>query len=128
MHYIIFYYVIMYYAFSEAATTVLESFTNSIRKHLCWSLFFSLRWFFLERHLFCMNKPYFCQKFSSHRLTSQTSYLLLFYGEHFCEFSESDLGKLLKKTFHFTTNISIYTGHIHFEVLFCTNCEGLFCL
>ena len=30
--------------FSEATTTVLEIFTNSTGKGLCWSLFFSLKW------------------------------------------------------------------------------------
>ena len=34
-----FYCVIICCLFSEATTTVLESFTNSIEKHLCWSLF-----------------------------------------------------------------------------------------
>ena len=36
----IFYYVITCYMFSEATTSVLESFTNSTGKHLHWSLFF----------------------------------------------------------------------------------------
>ena len=54
--------------------------------------------------------------------------LLLFY-----RFSQSDFENV-EKTFHFTTNISIhgsiYTGHIFkfYEVLFCTDSKGLFCL
>ena len=34
-----FYYIIICSVFSEATTTVLESFINSTGKHLCWSLF-----------------------------------------------------------------------------------------
>ena len=42
-----------------------------------------------------MNKPYFCdQNFSltdwHHRGLKDTTDLLLFYGEHFCGFSESE--------------------------------------
>ena len=39
MPYIIFYYIIICYLFSETTTTVRESFTNSTGKHLCRSLF-----------------------------------------------------------------------------------------
>ena len=43
---------------------------------------------------------------------------LLFYGEHFYGFSENDSWKHeFKRNIHCTTNISIYTGHRHFEVL-----------
>ena len=42
-----------------------------------------------------MNKPYFCRNFFlidwRHRPLKNTIYLLLFYGEHFHGFSESDL-------------------------------------
>ena len=35
----------------------------------------------------------------------------------------------VKKTcIHFTTSISVSTGHRHIEVLFCTYFKGLFCL
>ena len=43
--------------------------------------------------------------------------LLVFYGEHFYEFSKSDLWKRREKKIHFTKNISVYTGYRHFEVL-----------
>ena len=131
MHYIIFYYVIIYYVFSEATTTVLESFTNSIRKHLCWSLFFSLRWFFLERHLFCMNKPYFCQNF----LLIDWRHKHLIYC-YFTENTSVNFRKVIYENFlkkHFIsqqTYLYIQVTYIlkFYEVLFCTNCEGLFCL
>ena len=41
----------------------------------------------------------------------------LFYREHLHRFSESDLWKCQKKPTHFTTYISICTGHRHFNVL-----------
>ena len=38
-------------------------------------------------------------------------------GRHYDGFAESDLWKCWKKNIHFTTNVSIYTCHRHFEVL-----------
>ena len=67
----------------------------------------------MGRHLFCMNKLYFCQKHFSYRLTScfkNTIDLLLFYEEHFYGLLEGDLWKHQEKNIHFT-------GHKHFEVL-----------
>ena len=66
-----------------------------------------------------------------HKGLKNTIDLLLFYGEHFYGFSESDLRKRRKNNIHFTTNISIYirvTDILKFyEVLFCTYFKGLFC-
>ena len=36
-------YIVISYVFSEAPITVLESFTNSTEKQLCWSLFCPLK-------------------------------------------------------------------------------------
>ena len=134
MPYVIFYYVIICYVFSESATTVLESLTNYTGKHLCWSLFFSLNWWNYI-NLFCMNKPYFCRFIFQidwrHICPKNTINLLLFYGEHFYGFLESDSWNCQEKNIDFTTNISINMGHKHFEVLwsfFCTYCKGLFSL
>ena len=48
-----------------------------------------------------MNKPYFCRNFFlidwRHKRLKNTIDLLLFYGEHFYGFSESDLRKRWKK-------------------------------
>ena len=71
------------YIFSEATTAVLERFTNSTGKHLCWSLF-------LKKLQAC--RPMSCFK--------NTKDLSLFYWEHFYGFSESDLWKRRKKTSH----------------------------
>ena len=121
MHYVIFYCVIIHYVFSEATNTVLETLTNSTGKHLCWSLFFSLKWFFPQKTFVLHEQDVLLPKFSSHRLTSQTSQkynrsiailrrtLPWIFGKWFM--------KTFKKTFHFATNISIYMGHRHFKVL-----------
>ena len=45
-----------------------------------------------------------------HKRLKNTIDLFLFYGEHFCGISESDLSKCREK-----------------KVLFCTYCKGLFC-
>ena len=133
---IIFYNVIRCYVFSEATTTVLNSFTNSTEKHLCWSLFFKkMMKLYKDIILFCMNKPYLCRIFFltdwRYKCLKITIDLLLFYGEHFYGFSGSDLRKRRKNNIHFTTNISIYirvTDILKFyEVLFCTYFKGLFC-
>ena len=63
----------------------------------------------------------------SHKHLKNLIDLLVFYGEHFYGFSESDLWKRWKKK-HFIKNISIYTVTDNFnfcEVLFCTYCKGL---
>ena len=48
-----------------------------------------------------MNKPYYCRNFFltdwRHKRLKNTIDLLLFYGEHFYGFSESDLRKRWKK-------------------------------
>ena len=48
-----------------------------------------------------MNKPYYCRNFFltdwRHKRLKNTIDLLLFYGEHFYGFSESDLRKRRKK-------------------------------
>ena len=59
MPYVIFYYAMRYYVFSEAATTVLKSFTNSTGKQLCWSLFFKVAGPCTHRCFTCE----FCEKF-----------------------------------------------------------------
>ena len=116
-----FYFVIICSVFPEVTTTVLESFTNSTEKHLCWTLFFSLKWWNYIKVFVLHDKPYFCRIFIlkdwHHKWVKNTIDLLLFYGEFFNGFLESDLRKLQKKNIHFTTNISIYTGQRHFEVL-----------
>ena len=68
-----------------------------------------------------MNKPYFCWNFFlidwCHKRLKNTIDLLLFYGEHFYGFSESDLWKRQKEkhSFH-NKHIYIYSQK-HFEVL-----------
>ena len=52
-----------------------------------------------------------------HKRLENTIDLLLFYGEHFYGFLEKDLWKCQEKNIQFTTNISIYKGHRHSEVL-----------
>ena len=86
MCFVIFYYIIICYVFSEASTPVLESFMNFTGKHLSWRLFFSLKWWNYIGHLFCMNKPYFNRyllliRWNPKRLKN-TIDLLLFYKEH----------------------------------------------
>ena len=58
--------------------------------------------------MFCINKPYYCRDFFltdwRHKCLKNTMDLLLFYGEYFYGFSESDLRKRRKKNIHF--NIS----------------------
>ena len=48
----------------------------------------------MEIYFFCMNKPYFSQFFFvtdlRHKRLKNTIDLLLFYGEHFYGFSESE--------------------------------------
>ena len=82
-----------------------------------------------------MNKSCFCRNFFHrdwlHKRLKNTIDLLLFYGENFYGFSESDLRKRRKKNIHFITNIYLYTVTAIFkfyEVLFCTYCKRLFCL
>ena len=57
----------------------------------------------MKGHLFCMNMLYFLPRFFPidwcHKHLKNTIDLLLFNGEHFYGFSESDLWKLWKKTF-----------------------------
>ena len=106
------YFFIFCYVFSEATTTVLESFTKSL---------FFLKMMKLYRHLFSMNKTYFCWNFHflvdwRHKHLKNIVDLLLFYGEHYYGFLGSDLRKKSEKNIHFTIIISIYTGHRHFEV------------
>ena len=118
---VFFCYVIICYLFSEATAFVLESSKNSTGKFLCWSLFFPENGKIISRRLFCMNKSYFCRNFFlidwCHKRLKNTIDLSLFYGEHFYGFLESDLWKRWKKNIHFTADISLYTGHRHFEVL-----------
>ena len=121
MPYIIFYYVMLLVFRSNRHYSWKFYITNSIGKHLCWSLFFSLKMIKLYRHLFSMNKLYFCWNVFlidwCHKHLKNTMDLLLFYRKHFYGFLESDLWKHWKKKSHFTTNISIHAGHRHFEVL-----------
>ena len=61
------------------------------------SLQLSLLFFRIYRYLFCMNKPHFCGNFFffkdwRHERLKNTIDLLLFCGEHFYGFSESDNG------------------------------------
>ena len=80
-----------------------------------------------------MNKPYFCQKLFltdwRHKRLQNTIDLLLFYGEHFYRFSESDLRIRQKKTFiSQQTYLYIQATDIlkFYEVLFRTYFKGLF--
>ena len=68
--------------FSEATTMALESFANSTGKHPWWSLFLYKDIFQIDWH---------------HERLKNAIYLLLFYGEHFHGFLESDLWKCQKK-------------------------------
>ena len=82
---------------------------------------FFLKMMKLYRHLFCMNKTYFCRNFHflvdwRHKHLKNIVDLLLFYGENYYGFLGSDLRKKSEKNIHFTIIISIYTGHRHFEV------------
>ena len=101
MPYIIFYYVMLLVFRSNRHYSWKFYITNSIGKHLCWSLFFSLKMIKLYKHLFSMNKLYFCWNVFlidwCHKHLKNTMDLLLFYREHFYGFLESDLWKHWKK-------------------------------
>ena len=63
-------------------------------------VFSCVYWFFLNRWNYakiCMNKPYLCRNFFltdwRHKRLKNTIDLLLFYGENFYGFSESDIFK-----------------------------------
>ena len=63
-----------------------------------------------------------------HKCLKNIIALLLFHGEHFYGFSESDYENV-KKIIHFATKISIYsyTGNRYFwsfMTFFCTYCKG----
>ena len=69
-------------------------------KRSCWTCLvfscvycFFLKWWIIQRYLFCMNKPYFCRDFFLidwlHKRLKNKIALLLFYGEKFYGFSES---------------------------------------
>ena len=107
MPYVIFYCVISY-MFSGATMTVFESFSNSARKLLCWSLFFSLKW---QNY----TNPYFCQDWH-HKCAKNTVDIFILQGILLWILGKWFM-KALKKVIHFTTNISIYTGYRHFEVI-----------
>ena len=119
MPYIIFYYIIICYLFSEATTTVLKSFTNSTGKHLCWSLF-------LKKLQAC--RPISCSFFSipNDHVNYVKSYCLY---KHFYGFPKIEIVEKKKHSFH---NKHIYkrvTDILKFyEVLFCTICKVFFCL
>ena len=66
----------------------------------CVCCFFLKRWNYKKRYLFCMNKLYFCRNFFltdwCHNHLKITVDLLLFYGEHFYGFSESDISIIFR--------------------------------
>ena len=135
MPYIIFYYVMLLVFRSNRHYSWKFYITNSIGKHLCWSLFFSLKMIKLYRHLFSMNKLYFCWNVFlidwCHKHLKNTMDLLLFYRKHFYGFLESDLWKHWKKTpiLQQTYLYMQVTDILKFyEVLFCIYFKGLFCL
>ena len=135
MPYIIFYYVMLLVFRSNRHYSWKFYITNSIGKHLCWSLFFSLKMIKLYRHLFSMNKPYFCWNVFlidwCHKHLKNTMDLLLFYRKHFYGFLESDLWKhwkknpILQQTYLYMQVTDILK---FYEVLFCIYFKGLFCL
>ena len=135
MPYVIFHYII-FYIFSEATTTVLESCTNSTGKHLfCWSLFLSLkRWSYINicsAWISCTYVKIFFLMDWCHKCLKNTVDPSLFCGEHFYGFSESDLWKHWKKTF-ISKQTYLYIQFTEilklFEVLFCSYFKGWLCL
>ena len=96
------------------------------------SLFF-LKMIKLYRHLFSMNKLYFCWNVFlidwCHKHLKNTMDLLLFYGEHFYGFLEGDLWKhwrktpILQETYLYMQVTDILK---FYEVLFCIYFKGLF--
>ena len=121
MPYVIFYYIIICFVFSEAITT----FTTFHKFYRKTPVLESL--FFLKMMKLCKDicSAWICRTSAKffilidwhHKRLKNIIDVLLFCGEHFYGFLEGDLWKRWKKKKHFTTNISIYTGHKHFEVL-----------
>ena len=73
---IIFYFInCIIFVFLEATNTVLESFTNFTGKHLCWSFFFSVKWWNYIKTFVLHDKSHFCQIFFSHRMRKSNSKL-----------------------------------------------------
>ena len=112
MPYVIFYYVIICYVFSEATTTSWE-FDKFHRKTPMLESFFPLKWwnyiktfvlleFFSDRLM-----PWASLKYNR-SIILQGTFLWIF-GKWFM--------KTPKKPIHFTTNSSQYRGHRHLEVL-----------
>ena len=73
MCFVIFYYIIICYVFSEASTPVLESFMNFTGKHLFWRVFFSLKWWNYIRTFVLHEEALLQPIFASDTLKSQTS-------------------------------------------------------
>ena len=84
-----------------------------------------------------MNKPYFCRNFFlidwCHKSLKNTIDLLLFYGEHFCGFSESDWYAYLQtsKIFipflkHLTQNEYTVMDLFHFGEEYCKQDPSLY--
>ena len=119
MPYVIFYYIICY-MFSEATTTVLESFTNSTGKHLCWSQLF-------KKLQTC--RPISCLFFSIPIV--HVNYVKCYcLHKHFYGFLEIDLRKLWKKThikhIHICGSQTFWSFMKFYFVHILTFCEGLF--
>ena len=83
-------------------------FLKFCRKTPVLSLFFSLKWQNYINPCFCQDWRHKCAKNTIDLFILQRI-LLWILGKW--------LMKTLKKVIHFTTNISIYTGHRHFDVI-----------
>ena len=124
MSYVIFYYIIMLRVFRSSHHCSWK-FQKFHKKAPVLNTIFFLKImklykeFPLHEQLYFL--PYFCRNFFlidwRHKRLKNTADLLLFYGEHFYGFSESDLWKRRKKK-HSLHNKHIYIySHRHFEVL-----------
>ena len=139
MPYVIFYYIIICFVFSEAITT----FTTFHKFYRKTPVLESL--FFLKMMKLCKDicSAWICRTSAKffilidwrHKRLKNIIDVFLFCGEHFYGFLEGDLWKRWKKkkTFH-NKHIYIYRSQTFwsfrkfYEVSFCTYCEGLFCL